>query len=120
MEILVNTDSNIVGDDDLVRRVEGDFRSALSRFDDQLTRVEIHLRDEMAGRTDGSDIRCMAEARPARRPPVAVTHRAGTPEEAWDGAARKLESLLETDLGRLRDRKGGESIRHKEVREGLI
>lgn len=120
MEILINTDSNIIGNDRVARRIRDDVRSELSRFSTRLTRVEIHLRDEMAGRTDGCDIRCLVEARPGRGPAVAVTHDAATPEQACSAAVRKLASLLETRFGRLRDRRRSESIRHMEVREGLL
>ena len=120
MKIQVNTDSNIDGNDELTQRVEAEFETVLSRFGDRLTRVEVHLRDDVAGRSDGTDIRCLVEARPARQQPVAVTHHAATPEEAYSGAAQKLKNLLESSFGRLGDHKGAESIRHKEVREELL
>lgn len=82
--------------------------------------MEIHLRDERAGRSDGCDIRCLVEARPGRRPTVAVAHDAGTPEQICSVAVRKLASLLETRFGRLHNQRRNESIRHMEVCEGLL
>lgn len=120
MKIQVHTDNNIEGNDKLIQRVEAEFETVLSRFGDQLTRVEVHLRDEAAGRSEGADIRCLAEARPARQQPVVVTHHGVTPAEAYSGAAQKLKNLLESSFGRLDDHKGADSIRHKDVGEELL
>jgi Sigma 54 modulation protein / S30EA ribosomal protein len=114
MQIQVNTDHNIEGREVLAGRVEAAVRAALSRFSDQITRVEAHLGDESAGRPSGGDKRCMLEARVAGRQPVAVTNYADTLDEAFRGAADKLGRLLESEFGRLDDRKGGTSIRGPE------
>ena len=82
--------------------------TALSGFSDQITRVEVHFSDEKGGKAGTGDKRCLLEARPAGRQPVAVSHEASTLEEALDGAAGKLRRLLESTLGRLHDHKGGE------------
>jgi hypothetical protein len=116
MQIQVNTDNNIEGREELARQVEAGVEAALSRFSDQITRVEAHLGDESAGRPSGADQRCMLEARVAGRPPVAVTSYADTLDEAFHGAAEKLKRLLESEFGRLDDRKGGTSIRGRERR----
>jgi len=119
MQIQVHTDRNVDVSDGMVQRIEAELESALSRFSDQITRVDMHLGDENAGRSGGTDKRCMVEARPAGQQPVAVTHHAASLGEACHGAVLKLETLLESKHGRADNRKGGESIRHLEVREGL-
>lgn len=116
MQIQVNTDSNVEEHEDLVRLVESEVNSALSRFSDRLTRVEVHLGDESAGRSSADDMRCTMEARPARQQPVAVTHHADSLSEAYRGAAHKLAALLEKKFSRLDNRKGGASIRREEQR----
>ena len=116
MQMLVSTDNNIEGREELGRQVEAAVEAALSRFSDQITRVEAHLSDESAGRPTGSDKRCMLEARVGGRAPVAVTNYADTLEEAFRGAADKLRRVLESESGRLDDRKGGASIRGTERR----
>jgi hypothetical protein len=116
MQILVNTDDNVEGNEELTRHVEAEIGAALSRFSDQLTRVEAHLSDESAGKSGGAGRRCVLEARPAGQQPVAVTHHAPTLGEACSGAAQKLKNLLESQFGRLDDRKRGASIRHGEQR----
>lgn len=61
----------------------------------------------------------MLEARTAGQSPVTVTDWAGTVEDALSGAVEKLLSLLESKTGRADSSKGGPSIRHLDVREGL-
>jgi hypothetical protein len=116
MQIRVNTDGNVVGREDLDRQVEAEVDTALARFRDRLTRVEIHLGDESAGTSTVADMRCTIEARPAGQQPVAVTHHADTIDEACRGAAQKLQALLESKFGRLDRRKGGTTIRQAEQR----
>ena len=51
-----------------------------------------------------ADIRCLLEARPTGRQPLAVSHQAATLVEAVDGAADKLKRAMESLLGRLAGR----------------
>ena len=79
MQIQINTDRNIEGREALATQVSGVVESALSRFSDHITRVEVHLSDENSAKKGGhDDIRCMMEARLEGRQPVAVTHQAAT------------------------------------------
>ncbi len=116
MQIQVNTDKNVAGHEALVRKVEAEVDTALSRFSDHLTRVEVHLGDESAGASTVADMRCTMEARPSGQQPVAVTHHADTLDEACRGAAQKLRKLLGSRFGRLHDRKGGDTLRQAETR----
>ena len=45
MQIQVNTDSNIEGREKLTAHVRSVVESALNRFSDRITRVEVHLSD---------------------------------------------------------------------------
>lgn len=119
MKIQVQTDNTVDVTDALVQRIEDELAAGLSRFSDQITRVEVHIGDENGGKSGGADKRCMLEARPAGQPPVTVTHHAASVDEACRGAVHKLKALLDSKYGRSDHRKGGDSIRHLEVREGL-
>jgi Sigma 54 modulation protein / S30EA ribosomal protein len=114
MKIQVNTDKNVEGTADLVHQVEAEVDSALGRYSDRLTRVEVHLGDESAGASTVADMRCTMEARPAGQQPVAVSNHADTLHEACRGAAHKLQAVLESKFGRLDERKGGRTIREAE------
>jgi len=100
MDIRLNTDKNIEGKEALAGQVEAVVERAMQHFDGQITRVEVHLSDENAGKFGTDDKRCLMEARLEGRQPVAVTHQAGSLNEAVVGAADKLKSLLTTALGR--------------------
>ena len=104
MQIEVSTDHNVEGTDDLIRRLKAEVHDGLSRFSDRLTRVEVHLGDENAGKSGAADKRCTLEARPAGQPPIAVTNHAATLDEACSGALHKLENRLERKFGRLDSR----------------
>jgi hypothetical protein len=102
MQVQVNTDRNIQGSDALAAQAAAVVEGALGRFVDQVTRVEVHLRDENAGKGGGDHKRCLMEARLEGRQPTAVTHRAATVGAAMDGAAGKLARAIGSTLGRLR------------------
>jgi len=106
MQIQINTDRNIEGREALADQVRGVVESALSRFSNRITRVEVHLSDENSDKKGGDDeMRCMMEARIEGRQPIAVTHQAASLDQAVDGAADKLTRLIESTFGRLRDQK---------------
>jgi ribosome-associated translation inhibitor RaiA len=103
MQIQVNTDSNIEGHEKLTAHVRSVVESALCRFSDRITRVEVHLSDQNGDRSGHDDKRCMMEARLKGRRPTAVTHHAATLGQAVDGAADRMQRSIESALGRLRD-----------------
>jgi len=79
---------------------------SLDRFGNQITRVEVHLRDVNGPKSVGDDKSCLLEARLAGRQPMVVTHEAASVRQAIDGATDKLERALDKLLDRLSDRKG--------------
>lgn len=103
MQIQINTDNNIEGSDELTQQTQAVVESALERFAQRITRVEVHLSDENS-KKGGRDKRCVMEARLEGMQPVAVTDQAENMEQAVNGAADKLEKLLDHELGRLSDR----------------
>lgn len=111
MKIQLNTDVHIDGTEALSAQVSAAIEHALARFSEHVTRVEVHLSDENAGKSGQRDQRCMLEARLEGRQPVAVTDEAATMEQAVNGAAQKLARLLDSTLGRLHD--------HREKTSGL-
>jgi len=111
MLIQIGTDRTMYGGEPLIRRFEAELAARLSRFSDHITRLEVHFSEDIAA-ADGLDRRCLIEARPEGRRPVAVSHHAASAAEACRGAAHKLESVLESAYGRAGHHKGGDSIRH--------
>jgi ribosome-associated translation inhibitor RaiA len=109
--VQLNTDDHVPGTESVARQVEDSLRHALRRFSRRLTRVEVFVTDDNAGKSGPSDKRCSIEARPKGGDPVAASHTASTIDEAVAGAAGKLTRALETELGRKQNHKGAESIR---------
>jgi ribosome-associated translation inhibitor RaiA len=102
VQIQVNTESGVQGSDALARRVETAVRGGLERFGAQITRIEVHLSDENSDKKfSTTDMRCLLEARLAGRPPVSVSDRAATLEQAVDGAVDKLRRSLASLHGKL-------------------
>jgi len=106
MQIQINTDSNINGQDTVTTSINDVIKSALNRHSDQITRIEVHLSDQNSGKKGGNDdMRCLIEARMKGQNPISVNHRAETMGQAVDGAADKLKRLIDNNLSRLRDKK---------------
>lgn len=76
MLIQISTDQHIDGREALTRYARTEVEAALAHVGDRLTRIEVHLTDDSAGRATGGDKRCTIEARPSGQPPIAVTEHA--------------------------------------------
>ena len=111
MQVQLNTDARIQGQDSLAAWVEAELKDRLARFRDQITRIEVHLSDVNGERVGGDEKRCLLEARLTGRRPVAVSHSAGKVADAVRGAADKMLRAVDSALGKARSTKGGESIR---------
>jgi len=99
MQVQINTDKNISGQGALVQSVEDVLRSDLSRFSDQITRIEVHLSDENSSAKSGmTDKRCLLEVRLAGEHPIAISEQAETIEDAVTDATLQMVNLLETEL----------------------
>ncbi|MEP6885526.1 MAG: hypothetical protein ABJC66_12320 [Gammaproteobacteria bacterium] len=100
MQVQINTDHSVKVHESesvqLLRIVE----DAVSRFEEHITRVEMHLSDENATKGGPDDKRCLLEARLKGRKPTAVSHVAGSLILAVEGAAEKLARAIESDVGR--------------------
>ncbi|MCO7611176.1 HPF/RaiA family ribosome-associated protein [Pseudomonas chlororaphis] len=105
MQIQVHSDNHIQSSLRLEEWVRSTVESTLERYEEDLTRVVVHLRDENGGKSGPDDMRCQLEARPKGHQPISVTHKADTLEQAIDGATVKLESALEHMFGKLRGKR---------------
>ena len=98
MKIELSTDKNIEGSEALAAHVREVVRRHMGHIEEHLTRVEVHLADENAGKSGPQDHRCMMEARPKGSAPIAVTHHADAIHKAVDGAAERLKRVLGAEL----------------------
>jgi len=105
MQFQFNSDSSVMGTENVAERIEAMVRQKLARFEERLTRVEVHVSDENAHKGGADDKACMIEARPRGGQPLGVTAHAAK----VDDAARKAANTLAERL----DRHFGKGDRHK-------
>ena len=106
MQFQFNTDSHIQGDDRMAAIAETAVTGALGHLAGRLSRIEVHLADvNGAGKGGPDDIRCTIEARPEGMQPQTVTHNDAHVEAALRGGARKLRALLDSEFGKIDQRR---------------
>lgn len=107
MQVLLNTDPNVDGRQQMSEHLEAVVKEALGRFGEQVTRVEAHLADTHSqAKTHGDEIHCTLEARLKGREPLVVKDHAGTAHQAISGAVGKLKRAIATVLERQEPRRG--------------
>lgn len=111
MQVQLNTGTHVQGHGSMAAWAQTELSDRLSRYRDHITRIEVHLSDENAGRSGDADKRCTLEARLAGRPPLTVSHDAARVADALQGAADRLRRALDADFGRMRDAGGRATIR---------
>ncbi|WP_110969672.1 HPF/RaiA family ribosome-associated protein [Pseudomonas huaxiensis] len=105
MQIQVNSDNHIQGSIRLNEWVRSTVESRLERYEEDLTRIEVHMRDENGDKPGPHDKRCQMEARPKGHQPISVSHKAESLELAVEGAAEKLNHALEHYYGKQRSKR---------------
>jgi ribosome-associated translation inhibitor RaiA len=103
MQININSDNSVEKGEPLNRHVRTVTEAALKHFTGQVTRVEVHLSDRNAHKSDDGETRCLMEARLSRHEPIAVSEHAASLHQAINGAAEKLKRAIENTIGRLQN-----------------
>lgn len=105
MQLQVHSDNHIDGSARLAGWVRATVASKFERYDEELTRVVIHLNDENGNKAGANDKRCQIEARARGHQPLSVTYKAESLQFALDGALEKLDRALAHRLGKQRNRR---------------
>ena len=100
MQIQFNTDSSVMGTQNVAERIEAQLRERLARFEDRLTRLEVHVRDDNGPKGGADDKTCMIEARLRGGDPVSVHAGAADVDAAARSAATKMAKLLDKRFGK--------------------
>lgn len=100
MQFQFNSDSSVMGTENVAERIETAVRQKIARFEDRLTRLEVHVSDENARKGGNDDKTCMIEARPRGGRPIGVTEHAADVDAAARKAANTLAQRLERVLGK--------------------
>lgn len=103
MKIQINTDKNIEGHERLEAYFAGELNKSLARFEDKVTRIEVHFGDENGDKFSLNDKKCVIEVRPVKLQPITVTDHADTLEKAFQGALGKIKKSLTTTFEKMKE-----------------
>ncbi|MBK0382971.1 HPF/RaiA family ribosome-associated protein [Pedobacter sp. SD-b] len=103
MTIQVNTDNHIDGKEDFNTYIKDLFNDKLKRFDAHLTRIEVHLSDENAGRGGSDDKKCNVEARLEGHEPIFASATASEMHIAISEALQKIKSGIDHTLDKVKN-----------------
>lgn len=96
MIIQINTDKAIDGDKNNIDYFSELIREELKRYESNITRIEVHLKDENGNKEGYKDMLCMIEVRLKGKQPIAVTNQGDTVSLAITGAISKLNTAVKT------------------------
>ena len=97
MQIIINSNNQVPMNQDSIEQYQSEVAASLERFNDRITRIEVHLTDENSLAKGGvDDIRCLMEARPASQQPVSVEVRAASVEQAIREGTNTLKRRMNT------------------------
>ena len=105
MQIQVYSDNRIENSTKLVEWANNAVSNKLQRFDENLTRVTVHINDENGVKAGAQDKRCQIEARARGLQPISVTHKSESVRLSVDGALVKLYAALTSQLCKLRSKR---------------
>ncbi|QZD87351.1 HPF/RaiA family ribosome-associated protein [Qipengyuania psychrotolerans] len=100
MQFQFNSDSSVMGTENVAERIEAQLRERLARFEDRLTRLEVHVRDVNGSKHGADDKHCTIEARIRGDKPIGVTGKADKVDDAARKAASTLVQRLERHFGK--------------------
>lgn len=102
MQIQINTDNHVEGHERMEIYFKEVITKSLKRFEDKITRIEVHIGDENSHKSGDADKKCTIEARIAGMQPVAATNHSNTLEKSVDGAIDKIKKLLDTTFDKMK------------------
>ena len=101
MQVQIHTDNHIEGSEAMSKWASTTVTQAMHRFAGQISRLEVHLSDENAGKKHTPENKqCTMEARVEGHQPLAVKHQAANLNQALSGASDKLIKLIANTLDR--------------------
>ncbi len=94
MLIQFNTDNNIEGSAAMATHFNTMVEETLSRFDEEVTRVEIYVKDVNGSKEGTPDKHCFIEARLRGLDPVSTSAQTETVHQSVKDATDKMKTLL--------------------------
>lgn len=99
-----NTDKSIEAEERHQEYFSSQISEALTRFDNHITRVEVHLKDENGKKVGHEDKTCELEVRLKGKQPIAVTSHADSISKAVTFATDKALAAVTTIVGKSQSR----------------
>ncbi len=103
MQIQINSDKNINITSELKQDYKAKTEKRLGRFENFITRIEVHFSDENSEKSGLNDKRCLIEARMENRQPIIVTDTSDVIEKSFSEALNKMRRKLDSIVGKIRD-----------------
>ena len=100
MQVQFNSDSSVMGTEQVAERIEARVREKLGRFEDRLTRLEVHVHNDHRHTHGHDDKACTLEARPRGGRAIGVTEHGSTVDDAARKAAMTLAQRLDRHFGK--------------------
>lgn len=101
MQILLHSDPHIDGGQRMTEHFATVAKAAMERYGERVSRVEAHLSDvHTQARTSDDNIHCTLEAHLVGHAAVVVKEQAGSAHQAIDGAVRKLQRAVGTEIAK--------------------
>lgn len=112
MQVQVHADDSIQGGDSLAQWAQEEVNAKLSRLKEYVVRVDVFFSLVDATKSTGAPgKKCVLETRANGRPPIAVNAEAEKVKDAFAAALEKLRRAVETDLDKVKDKHGRDSVR---------
>lgn len=108
MQVLINSDNSIQMHSKLSDAIGAYINNVLRRFEPYLIRVDVHLTGEKNEKTSNRgpvEKRCLLKAQPKHHRSLVASKEASDIDDAFSGAATKMQRLLENTYGRLSDKR---------------
>ena len=102
MTIQINTDKNLTIHAEYQSQIEEQVTTALARFSDYISSVQVHLSDENGSKDGLNDKKCVLEAHISGKSAAIGTNFGETYDLALTGALAKLKSALTTIDGKMK------------------
>ncbi len=101
MQVFLHADPHTDGSQLMAEHLKTVVKDALDRFGERVTRVEAHLSDVHSQAKSGADdIHCTLEARLVGLDAIVVKNHAGNAHQAIEGAVRKLQRAVGTEIAK--------------------
>ena len=102
MLVQIHTDKNIEGGSRFSEYFSAEIKEKLARFNEIVTRIEVHVTDQNGSKTSPNDKKCVIEARIEKKQPIAVTAHGDTAEKTFSQALEKVQRVLETTVEKIK------------------